>query len=99
MSANRLSKEYRNGVSKLVKLVIAHAKDPSRMTCPYLGCCYGSRVDGVQLASHLKRHGIDRSYPCWNLHGEKSNWNVESGDNTTYASNDNGTDTYNYDRV
>lgn len=69
------------------------------MTCPYLGCCYRSRVDAVQLASHLKRQGIDRSYTCWNLHGEKSNGNNESGDNTTYVSNDNGTYTYDYDRV
>jgi hypothetical protein len=33
------------------------------------------------------------------LHGEKSNENVESGYNTTYASNDDCTDTYDYDRV
>ena len=33
------------------------------------------------------------------MHGEKSKWNVESGDNMTYASNDNCTDTYDYDRV
>ena len=88
MYSNRLSKEYENGVSEFVKFAVAHAKDPSRMTCPCLSCCYGSRVDAVQLASHLIRYGIDRSYTCWNLHGEKSNGNVESGYNTTYASND-----------
>ena len=33
------------------------------------------------------------------MHGEKSDGNDESGDNRTYASNDNGTDTYDYDRV
>src|ERR1044072_8928562 len=33
------------------------------------------------------------------MHGEKSNGNVESGDKRTYASNDNCTDTYDYDRV
>ena len=99
MYSNRLSKEYENGVSKFVKFAIAHAKDPNRMTCPCLSCCYGSQVDAVQLASHLLRYGIDRSYTCWNLHGEKSNENVESGYNTTYASNDDCTDTYDYDRV
>src|ERR1051325_8464935 len=94
MYSNRFLKEYENGVSKFVKFVVARAKDPSRMTCPCLGCCYGSRVDAVQLASHLIRYGIYRSYTCWNMHGEKSNGNIESGDDRTYASNDNCTDTY-----
>lgn len=71
MYSNRLSKEYENGVSKFVKFAIAHAKDPNRMTCPCLSCCYGSQVDAVQLASHLLRYGIDRSYTCWNLHGKE----------------------------
>jgi len=99
MSSNRLSREYENGVSEFVKFVVAHAEDPSRMICPCLGCCYGKRVDAVQLTSHLMRHGIDRSYTCWNLHGEKSNENVEPGDSTTYASNYSGADTYDCDRV
>ena len=98
MYSNRLLKEYENEVSEFVKFAVAHAKDPSRITCPCLGCCYGKRVDAVQLTSHLIRYGIDRSYTCWNLHGEKSNGNVESGDNRTYASNDNCIDTYHYDR-
>src|ERR1051325_465661 len=33
------------------------------------------------------------------MHGEKSNGNVELRDNMTYASNENCTDTYDYDRV
>ena len=99
MSSNRLSREYENGVLEFVKFAVAHAEDPSRMICPCLGCCYGKRVDAVQLTSHLMRHGIDRSYTCWNLHGEKSNENVEPGDSTTYASNYSGADTYDCDRV
>ena len=99
MYSNRLSKEYENEVSEFVKFVVAHAEDPGRMTCPCLCCCYGNRVNAVQLASHLIQYGIDRSYTCWNMHGEKSDRNDESGDNMTYASNDNGTDTYDYDRV
>src|ERR1051325_5185384 len=99
MYSNRLLKEYENRVSEFVKFVVAHAKDPNRMTCPCLYCSYGNRVDAVQLASHLIRYGIDRSHTCWNFHGEKSNGNVESGDNRTYASNDNCTDTYDYDPV
>ncbi|KAI5435130.1 hypothetical protein KIW84_021816 [Lathyrus oleraceus] len=62
MSSNRLSREYENGVSEFVKFAVAHAEDPSRMICPCLGCCYGKRIDAVQLTSYLMRHGIDRSY-------------------------------------
>ena len=69
------------------------------MKCPCLGCCYGGRVDAVGLESHLLRNGIDRSYTCWIFHGEKSNRNVEPGDSTTYASDDNGRDTYDCDCV
>src|SRR3954471_23851390 len=99
MNSNRLSKEYEKGVWEFVKFAVVHAEDPIRMTCPFLGRCYGGKVDENQLASHLLRFGIDRSYTCWNLHGEKSNGNVESRYNTTYASNNDCTDTYDYDRV
>src|SRR4051812_46247927 len=99
MKSNRFSKEYEKGVSEFVKFAVAHVEDPSGMTCPCLGCCYGGQVDAVQLASHLLRFGIDKSYTCWNFHGEKSNGNVESRYNTTYASNDDCTYTYDYDRV
>ena len=99
MSSNRLSKEYENGVLEFVKFAVEHAENPSRMKCPCLGCCYGGRVDAVGLESHLLRNGIDRSYTCWIFHGEKSNENVEPGDSTTYASDDNGRDTYDCDCV
>src|ERR1051325_3010610 len=67
------------------------------LLCLY--CCYGNRVEAVQLALYLIWCGIDRSYTCWNMHGEKSNGNVESGDKRTYVSNDDCTDTYDYHRV
>lgn len=31
MSVNRLSKEYEDEVEKLVRFVVAHAKDPSKI--------------------------------------------------------------------
>ena len=101
MSANRLSKEYENGVLEFVKFVVQHVEDPSRMKCPCLGCCYVGRVDADGLKSHLLRHGIDRSYKCWIFHGEKINENVEprGKSNTTYASDDKDTETYDCDRV
>ena len=69
------------------------------MKCPCLACCFWGLVDAVGLKSHLLRYGIDRSYTCQIFHGEKSNKNVEPGDSTLYASDDNGTNTYDCDRV
>ncbi|XP_058771635.1 uncharacterized protein LOC131645005 isoform X1 [Vicia villosa] len=99
MNSNRLSKEYEKGVWEFVEFAVAHSEDPLRMSCPCLGCCYGGKVDGNKLASHLLRFGIDRSYTCWTMHGEKSNGNAESSCNRKYASNDDCTDTYECDRV
>ena len=101
MSANRLSKDYENGVLEFVKFAVQHVEDPSRMKCPCLGCCYVGKVDADGLKSHLLRHGIDRSYKCWIFHGEKINENVEprGTSNTTYASDDKDTETYDCDRV
>src|ERR1044072_2618222 len=101
MCADRLSKEYENGVLEFVKFAAEYAEDPIRMKCPCLGCCYVGRVDADGLKSHLLRRGIDRSYTCWIFHGEKNSENVEPGvkSNTTYASYDNVTDTYDCDRV
>ena len=101
MCADRLSKEYENGVLEFVKFAVEHAEDPNRMKCPCLGCCYVGRVDADGLKSHLLMRGIDRSYTCWIFHGEKSIENVEPGvkSNATYVSDDNATDTYDCDRV
>src|SRR3954462_231554 len=99
MNSNRLSKQYEKGVWEFVEFAVAHSEDPLRMPCPCLGCCYGGKVDGKQLGSHLLRFGIDRSYTCSTMHGEKSNGNAESRCNRKYASNDDCTDTYDCDRV
>ena len=98
-SANRLSKEYENGILEFIKFVVEHAEDANRMKCPCLGYCYVGRVDAVGLESHLLSNGIDRSYTCWIFHGEKSNGNIEPVDSSTYASDDNGIDTYDFGRV
>ena len=101
MCADRLSKEYEDGVLEFVKFAVEHAEDPNRMKCPCLGCCYVGRVDADGLKSHLLMRGIDRSYTGWIFHGEKSTENVEPGvkSNATYVSYDNATDTYDCDRV
>ena len=99
--ADRMTKEYESGVLEFVKYAVQHAENPRRMHCPCLRCCYIGKVDAHGLKSHLLRHGIDQSYQCWIFHGEKINENVESSgkSNTTYASYDKDTETYDCDRV
>ncbi|KAK2351830.1 ubiquitin-specific protease [Trifolium repens] len=41
MSANRMSKEFEDGVKEFVKVAVAHAEDTSKIICPCLKCCYG----------------------------------------------------------
>jgi hypothetical protein len=97
MSANWLSNEYEKGVEEFVKFVVKHAKDPSRIICPCLGCCYGGRVNGGALESHLRMNGIDRSYTFWTMHGVTSK-NVDLENNSKYVSDEFNANTYDCDR-
>src|SRR3954462_1464960 len=48
MNSNRLSKEYEKGVWEFVEFAVANSKDPLRMPCPCLGCCYAwVRLTGI----------------------------------------------------
>ena len=50
MCANRLSKEYKDGVQDFIRFAIGHAKDPnSKIVCPCLSCCYSNRVSAADL--------------------------------------------------
>ena len=71
MSANRLSKEYENGVKEFVEFAVKNAKDPNRVVCPCLKCCFGKRVREDELKGDLVWNGTDQSYTCWIRHGEK----------------------------
>lgn len=71
MSANRLSKEYNDGVEYFVKFAVQRLGTSSNIKCPCLRCCYVHKVTDVQLAGHLKAYGIDQSYTCWTMHGEE----------------------------
>lgn len=71
ISANRLSKEYEIGVKEFVEFAVKNAKDPNRVVCPCLKCCFGKRVREDELEGHLVCNGIDQSYTCWIRHGEK----------------------------
>jgi hypothetical protein len=65
-----MSKEYRDGVKEFVRVAVAHAKDINKIICPCLKCCYKD-VSADDLETHLIWHGIDKSYTCWTMHGEK----------------------------
>ncbi len=66
MSANRLSKECRDGVQDFIRFVVQHEEelDLSRIVCPCLICCYVGRVNVQELEGHLVSNGIDQSYTC-----------------------------------
>jgi len=87
MFAHRFSKEYENEVEEFVKFVVKHVTGRNRIMHPYLGCCYGKRVNGDLLQNYLLGNEIDRSYTCWTMHGEMSNNNVDLGNNETSESN------------
>lgn len=95
MSANRFSKEYKDGVLEFVNFAVRHADDPSQIKCPCLSCCYGNRVSAVELEGHLGAFGIDQSYTCWTKHGEKRKKGESSnmGNSERYASDDIDTNT------
>ncbi|XP_073223470.1 uncharacterized protein [Cicer arietinum] len=99
ISANRLSKEYEIGVKEFVEFAVKNAKDPNRVVCPCLKCCFGKRVREDELEGHLVCNGIDQSYTCWIRHGEKKKGNINFENSSTYASTDFDTDTYEPDRV
>ena len=55
---------------EFVRFAIAHAEDTSKIICPCLECCY-TDVSANVLEDHLICNGIDKSYTCWIMHGEK----------------------------
>ncbi len=87
MSANRASKEYREGVKEFVEFAVAHAKDSSNIICPCLKCCYGA-VSVEHLQDHLICNGIDESYTCWTMHGEEEIESAGLRSNVRDTSND-----------
>ena len=93
MSANRASKEYREGVKEFVEFAVAHAKDSSTIICPCLECCYGA-VSAEHLQDHLVCNGIDESYTCWTMHEEEETESAGLRSNVRDTSND-----YEFDRV
>ncbi|KAK2420428.1 hypothetical protein QL285_031156 [Trifolium repens] len=98
MSANRMSKEYRDGVKEFVRVAVAHAKDINKIICPCLKCCYKD-VSADDLETHLIWHGIDKSYTCWTMHGEKKTKSTNFRSSVRDTSNDFERDTYEFDRV
>jgi hypothetical protein len=98
MSANRASKEYEDGVQEFVSFAIANAEDTSKIICPCLECCY-TDVSANDLQDHLICNGIDKSYTCWTMHGEKKTKSAKRR-NERDTSTDFEKDTnYEFDRV
>ncbi|XP_054776172.1 uncharacterized protein LOC129284668 [Prosopis cineraria] len=96
MSANRLNKEYLNGVKEFMRFALEHVKDPRRIVCPCVRCGLLKQISASELEDHLVCYGIDENYKCWHKHGETredeftSNWEYKGN----VESNDYDTDTY-----
>ncbi|KAL6533270.1 hypothetical protein OROMI_027382 [Orobanche minor] len=69
--ADRLSKEYKNGVKEFCTHAAQHACNPGFITCPCQKCMNVKTVsDQKVLYEHLICHGIDKTYTVWTYHGE-----------------------------
>lgn len=98
MSANRMSKEYEDGVKEFVEFVVEHADDHNNIKCPCLKCCF-SEISVDELQDHLVCNGIDQSYTCWTMHGETKAKSTNVNSSVRYSEKDFETNTYDCDRV
>ncbi|XP_054817820.1 uncharacterized protein LOC129317532 [Prosopis cineraria] len=70
MSANRLSKEYWDGVADFIKFAVNNAEDCRRIVCPCLSYGNVKSVSPETCELHLFKYGIGQSYKCWVKHRE-----------------------------
>lgn len=99
MSANRLSREYWDGVDEFIEFAFCRDQDPRGVICPYLKCCYRKRVKPIELKDHLICNGIDPTYTCWTMHGETRNNASDWRDSASYSTFDRDSGIYDVDRL
>ena len=82
MSADRMSEQYRIGVTNFLSHCKAIFEDTNFVKCPCSGCGNTRRINFVQIESHLILKGIDLSYTEWVYHGEScpTESNLSDGD-------------------
>ncbi|KAK1370775.1 hypothetical protein POM88_036867 [Heracleum sosnowskyi] len=89
VNADRLSKEYKNGVRDFCEHVAKHVKDTRFILCPCQKCLNIVEVDGIaKLEEHLRCDGIDKTYTCWTYHGENKGEYSSSNMKSKYQSED-----------
>ena len=69
---DRVSPIYTKGVEDFLEF--ANTNNDRQLTtlpCPCAKCRNRTRYNPVEVRNHLVRHGIDRTYSIWFLHGEK----------------------------
>lgn len=82
MSKSRLSMDYENGVEYFLNFAIENGKDPNSMSCPCVKCGNLRDADLKTIRAHLTYNGIDLTYRCWILHGDRyrsHTTNIEEG--------------------
>ncbi|KAK1371318.1 hypothetical protein POM88_037410 [Heracleum sosnowskyi] len=91
VKADRMSEEYKKGVTEFCKYAAKHVKDTRFILCPCEKCLNVVEVDGLtKLEEHLRIHGIDKTYTCWTYHGEKKGERSSSNLNSNYPFIDGG---------
>ncbi|KAK1368182.1 hypothetical protein POM88_034274 [Heracleum sosnowskyi] len=91
VKADRMSEEYKKGVTEFCKYAAKHVKDTRFILCPCEKCLNVVQVDGLtKLEEHLRIHGIDKTYTCWTYHGEKKGERSSSNLNSNYPFIDGG---------
>ena len=80
----RGSKEYENGLDKLLDIAFEKESVNGKIVCPCKNCKLGDWVDRVTAKDHLTYHGFLNGYARWFVHGEAS-----SSTHPTYDLGDN----------
>ena len=68
----RGSKEYENGLDKLLDIAFEKESVNGKIVCPCKNCKLGDWVDRVTAKDHLTYHGFLNGYARWFVHGEAS---------------------------
>jgi len=71
MQKNRVSDEYKNGVSGFLKFAETNLPNSNgRFRCPCVKCFNIAPLEAEVLCEHLGVHGICQNYTTWTWHGE-----------------------------
>ncbi|CAI0551586.1 unnamed protein product, partial [Linum tenue] len=69
---NRLSEDYKNGVTEFLDYAFQRNKGRCEIRCPCVKCCNGKSGTRETVTAHLLIYGMVQNYTFWCHHGERS---------------------------